>query len=56
MLLKFDEGPCFNWAPSEVKRLSEKEVSDFHKALELVREECAKRQKPGYKPDDEFQE
>ncbi len=53
-MLKFDEGPCFNWAPSEVKRLTDQEVDNFYLALQLVREEYAKRQKPGYRPEDDL--
>lgn len=50
-MLKFDEGPCFNWPPSEVKSLTEDEIAGYYDALLAFRKAYAEHLDPSLKTD-----
>ena len=41
-MIKYDEGPCFNWPPSEVLAMTDAEVAGYAGLIDRTREEYAK--------------
>lgn len=41
-MIKYDEGPCFNWPPSEVLAMTDAEVAAYAALITRTREEYAK--------------